>query len=190
MLIHGLRATSVCEHLDGGAFPRWPPPGIQPQWSGQDLIAAPRSAAAVAFLTSMQATTNLAGREEGLAAGVPRQHRVSDCDLQDPSDQDPCHSSSHRLLASASLTRLYLISSGPLCCVDSDIGPATTTSRLHGYSHLGQSRHPGCWPPRHGSRSSLNSTYHYCSGCVRPLQTRCIMCPAAAALIGCSLLFL
>ena len=147
--------------------PRWrnvpslPPPVIQPQWSGQDLITAPRSVVAVAFPTSMQATTNSAGREEGLAASVPRRHRVSDCDLQDPSDQDPCHSSPHRLFAAASLTRLCPISSGPLRCVDSDIGPAATTSRLHGYSHPGQSRHPGRWPPRHGSRASLNSTYHY-----------------------------
>ena len=160
MPIHGLRAPLVCKPLGGGAFPRCPP-ATQPQWSSQDLISAPRSAAAVAFPTSTQATTNWAGREEGLVASVPRRHRVSDCDLQDPLDQDPCHSSPYRLLAAASLTRLCPISSGPLRCVDSDIGPATTTSRLHGYSHPGQSRHPGRWPPRHGRRASLNSTYHY-----------------------------
>ena len=66
--------------------------------------------------------------------------------MRPPTDsrhQDPCHSSPHRLLAAAPLTGLCPISSGPLRCADSDIGPAATTSRLHGSSHPGQTRHPG-----------------------------------------------
>ena len=47
------------------------------------LTSAPRSAAAVAFPISSQATAISAVREDGLAASAPRRHRVFDCDLED-----------------------------------------------------------------------------------------------------------